>query len=128
MRWGSSGFLPKLWLIPGIIAALFIIGAFLLRRSWHRQIMVALAISVVIPVPLFSPDGGAVVPLGIFLLAAEAFPKSVFILLVPSAALFGVFWAVGWVVQFCKQRTGTLSNNDLNPIDEPAPCAAPPKG
>lgn len=94
----------KWWAIPSAATVLLVVAACLVRRLWHRQIMLAVAVSFVIPVPVFAPGGGAVVPLGIFLMSFDAFPKSILLLGIPSLALFGMFWTIGRSIRFVRGR------------------------
>lgn len=89
--------LLKLWAIPGVAAIVAVAGACVVRHPWARRLLVAIALTLIIPVPLFSPDGGAIVPLGIFLMSSEAFPKAMLLLAVPVVMLSGVFWLFGFV-------------------------------
>ena len=118
--------LLKLWVIPGVAAIAALVVACIARHPWARRILVAIAITVVIPVPLFSPDGGTIVPLGMFLLSPEAFPKSVFLVAIPVAVLAGAFWLFGLVIGALKKRIKRSGQPATAPYSEPT--ARSPQG
>ena len=88
--------------------------------------MVAFALSVLIPVPLFSPDGGAYVPAGMFLLAHGAFPTSLAIVGIPTAVLMAVFSLIAWIAGTIKRRITKRGQQPTPPYSEPA--TRPPQG
>ena len=112
--------LLKLWAIPGVAAIAAVAGTCMIQHPWARRILVAFGLTVVIPVPLFSPDGGAVVPLGVFLMSPEAFPKSVFLVAIPVAVLAGAFWLFGLVIGSLKKRIKRSGQRETSPYSEPA--------
>ena len=84
-------------------------------------------------IPLF---GGIVMQLSNSLPPAlNPFPKDDMQALLLGGVIGFLVGAVGtsaWVIRTSRTREKEMeagaSNNDLHPLDEPAPCAAPPKG
>lgn len=112
--------LLKLWAIPGVAATAALVGACIVRRPWARRILFAVAITLVIPAPIFSPDGGAIVPLGMLLMPAEAFPKAIFLMAIPVVILSGAFWFMGWAFGLLKKRMKGRGQSATSPYSEPA--------
>ena len=93
----ADPFLWQLWIIPGVAALLLGVGAAFVSRLWTRRIMIALAIAVLIPAPIFSPDGGAIVPLGIFLCSLESLGLGLITIGIAGLLLLPVIWLIGWL-------------------------------
>ena len=118
--------LLRLWGIPGVVAVAALVGACIARRPWARRILVAIAVTAIIPVPLFSPDGGAFVPLGMFLMSPAAFPKAAFLIAIPVAFLSVLFWLLGMVIRLVRGRLKGPGQHPVAPYSEPV--ARSPQG
>jgi hypothetical protein len=95
----TGPFLLQLWIIPGVAALLLVVGAAFVPRPWIRRIMIALAIAVLLPAPIFSPDGGAIVPLGMFLCSLESLGLGLIAVGIAAALLLPVVWLIGWLAK-----------------------------
>ncbi|OGV61136.1 MAG: hypothetical protein A2283_23995 [Lentisphaerae bacterium RIFOXYA12_FULL_48_11] len=93
----ASPFLWQLWIIPGVAALFLGVGAAFVPRVWVRRIMIAVALAVLVPAPIFSPDGGAIVPLGMFLCSLESLGLGLVAVGIATALLFPIVWFVGWL-------------------------------
>ena len=89
--------LLQLWIIPGIAALFLGVGAAFVPRAWVRRIMISIGLAVLVPAPIFSPDGGAIVPLGMFLCSPESLGFGLVAVGIATALLFPISWIVGWL-------------------------------
>lgn len=95
----ADPFLWQLWIIPGVAALLLGIGAAFVHRLWIRRIMLSLGIAVLVPAPIFSPDGAAIVPIGMFLCSLESLGLGLIAVGIAAILLFPLIWLIGWLTK-----------------------------
>jgi hypothetical protein len=107
--------LLQLWIIPGVAALFLGVAAAFVPRPWVRRIMIAVAIAGLVPAPIFSPDGGAIVPLGMFLCSLESLGFGLIAVGIAAALLFPVVWFVGWLAKGIRRDMQGI-------VQRPNPC------
>jgi hypothetical protein len=95
----ADPFLWQLWIIPGVAALLVGVGAAFVPRPWIRRIMIALAIAVLVPAPIFAPGGGAIVPLGMFLCSLESLGGGLIVVGIAALLLLPIIWLIAWLAK-----------------------------
>jgi hypothetical protein len=96
--------LLRLYAFPGVAALAAAAGACLVRHLWTQRLLFALAVVLITPVPISSwPGGSLLLPLGLFVIVADAFPKAIGLMALHVAVLSCAFWLLGLV-------TGALKN------------------
>jgi hypothetical protein len=87
--------LLRLYAFPCVAAIAAVAGACIVRHPWAKRLLVALAVVLIMPVPIDSRPPGVILPLGIFLILADAFPKTVCLIVFHVACLSTLFLAIG---------------------------------
>jgi hypothetical protein len=91
--------LLKLWIIQAIAALVLVAIMFIVRRPLVRLGLLSTGLALMVPVRLFSPDEGAIVPIGIFLYSLESFGLGIVSVAVAAILLFLAFWLPGWSIK-----------------------------
>lgn len=105
--------LLRLYAFPCVAAIAAVAGACIVRHPWAKRLLVALAVVLIMPVPVYSRPPGVILPLGIFLILADAFPKTVCLIVFHVACLTTLFCVIGiatgalkrWITRGSRRAT-----------------------
>lgn len=100
--------LLKLWIISSIAALVLVAMMLIVRRPLVRLGLLSTGLALLVLVRLFSPDEGAIVPIGIFLYSLESFGVGIVSVAVSAILLFLTFWLLGWSIKAIRR---TLMKN-----------------